>query len=186
MPKESVSILSYSQDSCPIPQFSPIRAVFQLGILFFLPLPQPGRAGWSWSSADFVKRPRLLAGEGRGNIWKENKSGLGWGWKKAIFGRVHQAGVACPGPLCANLVLWAGPSVGPGPTAAVVWWLQVKQGNRGPGPPASPGPRLTAPRCCAAPRERGKMKSNVGCFSYYSFSACVCERESVCHNLASI
>lgn len=64
MPKESVSILSYSQDSCPIPQFSPIRAVFQLGILFFSsPLPQPGRAGWSGSSADFVKRPRLLAGK---------------------------------------------------------------------------------------------------------------------------
>lgn len=115
MPKESVSILSYSQDSCPIPQFSPIRAVFQLGILFFLPLPQPGRAGWSWSSADFVKRPRLLAGEGRGNIWKENKSGVGGGCKKAIFGRVPEAGVACPGPLCANLVFVGRTVCGAGP-----------------------------------------------------------------------
>lgn len=61
--------------------------------------------GRSKSSADFVQRSRLLEGEGQGNIWKENKGSFGGrgGGKKAIFGQVHQAGVAGPGAPCVQI-----------------------------------------------------------------------------------
>lgn len=78
MPKESVSILSYSQGSCPIPHFSPIRALFELGGFYFFPSLQPGRVGWSKSSADFVQRSRLLVGEA--TFGRRIKATLGaWG-----------------------------------------------------------------------------------------------------------